>query len=337
MPKFHVILIFAVAVLLGAPTMPPQPVQNLDMLAASWPEPAGDLSVMTYNIKDLPWPIASGRGTAVEAIGQRLAAMRAKGLQPDVVLLQEAFGDEARAIGRAAGYAHTITGPAQAGTIAEPPLGPRYAAAAQFLKGEKSGSLLNGGLVILSDLPVSRVERHAFPEGACAGFDCLAAKGALIAWVRVPGAAQPVAIVDTHLNSRRATHVPEARADAAYRWQATALRKLLENRIAPDTPAIIGGDLNTGRVEARLASLNRPLLGKREQEELASLMDKGALWPSSKEEVQGLVERNKDKILSRDGTRTRLVAERSWVPFGLTERQPLSDHAGFIVDFAIGS
>ena len=337
MPKFHLVLLLAAAVLLGAPTAPATPLQNLDRLAAGWPAPTGDLSVMTYNIKDLPWPVASGRAAAVEAIGRRLALMRARGVQPDVVLLQEAFGDEAQAIGRAAGYAHTITGPARAGRIAAPPLGRRFAAAAQVLKGEKSGTLLNGGLVILSDLPIARVERHAFPEGACAGFDCLAAKGALIAWAKVPGAAQPVAIVDTHLNARHATHVPAARADAAYRWQVAALRNLLEKRIAPGTPVIIGGDFNTGRIPARMASLDRPLLGKREQENLSALMDKGALWAASRAEIKGLVERNKDKILSRDGTATRLVAERSWVPFGLAEQRPLSDHAGVVVDFSVGS
>jgi endonuclease/exonuclease/phosphatase family metal-dependent hydrolase len=337
MPKFHVLLLVTLAVLLEAPTVPPRPVENSVRLTESWPAPVGDLSVMTYNIKDLPWPVASGRTAAVEAIGRRLAAMRAKGVQPDVVLLQEAFGDEARAIGRVAGYAHTIAGPSRAGRVATPPLGPKYADAAQFLKGETSGSVLNGGLVILSDLPISRIERHAFPEGACAGFDCLAAKGALIAWARIPGASQPVVIVDTHLNSRHSTHVPAARADAAYRWQVAALRQWLNRRIAPGTPVIIGGDFNTGRVAARLASFSRPLLGKREQENVAALMDKGAFWSSSKSEIQGLVERNKDKILSRDGAQTRLIAERTWVPFGLTERQPLSDHAGVVVDFSVVS
>lgn len=336
MPKLHVLLLMLAAMLLEAPTLPSSPLQDLDRLAAGWPAPAGDLSVLTYNIKDLPWPVANGRASAIEVIGRRLAAMRARGVQPDVVLLQEAFGEEAQAIGRASGYAQMVTGPAQAGRSAATPLGSSYASAAQFLKGERSGSLLNSGLIILSDLPISRFERHAFPEGACAGFDCLAAKGALIAWVRVPGAAQEVAIVDTHLNSRGATHVPGKRADAAYSWQVAALRNLLEQRIVPGTPVIIGGDFNTGRIPARMAVLDRPLLGEQEQRNIADLMDKAGIWPASKTEIEGLIARNKDKILSRDGIRTRLVAERSWVPFGLTEERPLSDHAGVVVDFCVG-
>jgi len=58
---------------------------------------------MTHNVKDLPWPIAQGRAAAPRAIGDRLAAMRGAGRQPTVVVLQEAFIDEAKAIGDLAG------------------------------------------------------------------------------------------------------------------------------------------------------------------------------------------------------------------------------------------
>jgi hypothetical protein len=45
-----------------------------------------ELSVMTYNVEGLPWPVRFGRGSKLKAIGRQLAALREKGLQPDVVL-----------------------------------------------------------------------------------------------------------------------------------------------------------------------------------------------------------------------------------------------------------
>lgn len=96
MTKMRLALLIALAALLGAPAPPAVPMQNLAAMSAGWPKPAGDFSVMTYNVKDLPWPIAADRKAAIGAIGQRLALMRSRGVQPDVVLLQEAFGDEAQ-------------------------------------------------------------------------------------------------------------------------------------------------------------------------------------------------------------------------------------------------
>ena len=109
MTKMRLALLIALAALLGAPAPAATPVQDLAAMSAAWPKPAGEFSVMTYNVKDLPWPIAADRKAAIGAIGQRLALMRSKGVQPDVVLLQEAFGEEAQAIGRAAGYPHGET------------------------------------------------------------------------------------------------------------------------------------------------------------------------------------------------------------------------------------
>ena len=55
------------------------------------------LSVMTYNVNGLPWPVAFGREAALERIGARLAEMRRGERQPRLVLLQEAFRDDAAA------------------------------------------------------------------------------------------------------------------------------------------------------------------------------------------------------------------------------------------------
>ena len=51
----------------------------------------GTLSVLTYNVKGLPWPLASGRPEAFSAMADRLRDMRAEGRNPHIVVLQEAF------------------------------------------------------------------------------------------------------------------------------------------------------------------------------------------------------------------------------------------------------
>ena len=53
-----------------------------------------ELSVLTYNVRGLPWPLALGRADALKDIGAELARMRREGRQPDVVLIQEGFRGE---------------------------------------------------------------------------------------------------------------------------------------------------------------------------------------------------------------------------------------------------
>src|SRR6185503_14927626 len=70
-----------------------------------------DFTVLTYNVKGLPWIVAGDRGPALRAIGDRLARLRAVGSQPGVVVLQEAFIAEAREIGARGGYRYQVSGP----------------------------------------------------------------------------------------------------------------------------------------------------------------------------------------------------------------------------------
>src|SRR6478735_10191093 len=57
------------------------------------------LSILTYNVHGLPWPIASNRSKSLRRIADRLAALRRMGLQPSIVVLQEAFTTDAKDIG----------------------------------------------------------------------------------------------------------------------------------------------------------------------------------------------------------------------------------------------
>lgn len=332
---FRTLALFATAILLGASAVsaPSYDVEQRDK--STWPAPAGALSTMSYNIKGLPWPIAVGREEAISAIGRRLAAMRSSDAQPRVVLLQEAFGDAANTLGQAAGYRFVVTGPQVSRSHDPQPLGQAFAEGAQWIKGEESGSLLNSGLAILSDYPVVRIERYAFPEGACAGYDCLAAKGVLVAWIDVPGAGEPIAVVNTHLNSRRATHVASERADRAYAWQVAAVREFLSSVLPSGAPVIFGGDFNTGRVPARVAAVAQPFIDGAQVDGLRTILANGGVVFSSQNEAQRIVGRNKDKIFLRNGTRVGLRPERAWVPFPIASQEPLSDHAGFVIDFSL--
>ena len=335
MAGLRTLAIVATAALLGGGIVA-QPGNELEMPdRTGWPDRSGKISAMSYNIKGLPWPIAQGRDDALSLIGQQLSSMRSGDAQPHIVLLQEAFGDAPRSIGRTAGYRHIVMGPDASSASEVGPLGSEFQDASRWTKGEQSGSLINSGLAILSDYPVIKSRRYAFPEGACAGYDCLAAKGVLVAWVKVPGASQPVAVVNTHLNSRGSTGVPGSRADRAYAWQINAIRTFLSRALAPGTPVIFGGDFNTGQVPDRMAAVSRQLVAGNQIDGLATALSSGRVDPGSRDEARGLVERNKDKIFYRDGAIVSLRPEQAWVPFPVGTPDALSDHAGFVIDFSI--
>lgn len=46
---------------------------------------AEELSVMTYNVKGLPWPATWGREPALAAIGKKFAQMRERKAQPHAI------------------------------------------------------------------------------------------------------------------------------------------------------------------------------------------------------------------------------------------------------------
>lgn len=247
------------------------------------------------------------------------------------MLVQEAFTDEAKKLAKVAGYDFVATGPSAASDAVQPPLGMKFDGAARWAKGERTGSLADSGLLVLSDYPIVKTLRFAFPEGACAGFDCLAAKGVLVAWIAVPGAREPIAFVNTHLNSRRAAHVPKARSDTAYAWQISAVRNFLMREISPNAAVIIGGDLNIGKSPNRRAAYSAlPLLGPRQIDGLSS----AKIMRVSTPEAEHIAVLNKDKIISRSGKNMTLTPVRAWVLFEKsTIDEPLSDHAGFVVNY----
>lgn len=302
----------------------------------------GTLSVLTYNVHGLPWPVAWGRPADLRRIADDLLAMRRQGCQPHVVVLQEAFTDDARAIGAEAGYRYVVDGPGPA--MANPaPAGPdavRFAQAQSWLKGEGLGKFVGSGLQILSDYPVERVRRMAFPAYACAGFDCLANKGALLATLRLPGRAEPVDVVTTHLNSRHASGVPNARSQVAYRLQTAFLADFIRTAHDRAYPLVVAGDFNVGSVPARRGSLLDDV--QHAWTPGAPVADAygvaGAAGLALSPDARFSRGRARDWQFFADGRKAAIRLAGIDVPFGhAPDGSMLSDHVGYTVRFAMPS
>ena len=204
---------------------------------------AADITVLTYNVRGLPWPAARNRAHALKAIGEELAGLRREGRQPSIVLIQEGFRGEVADLVARSGYRYWAQGPAR-DVRSETPSSPALRALRSLKyarKGEGWGKFVGAGLHVLSDLPIMETRTVAYR--ACAGWDCLANKGAMLVRVRVPGEAFDLDVVNTHLNSKKASSVPRARASLAHNMQTDELlRFVAANR--GDGPMVVGGDFN---------------------------------------------------------------------------------------------
>lgn len=287
------------------------------------PSPA-DLSVMSYNVHGLPWPIAVGRSGALERIGRRLGDMRRTGEQPHIVLLQEAFTSEAKAIAQEAGYPFVVGGPKRNDRT-------------NTASGREE-KLEDSGLLILSDYPVLEAWQVPYARPACAGFDCLANKGIVMVRVLIPGTSQPLTVLDTHLNSRRASGAGIVRANAAFGHQANQLREFIERNISVAYPAIVAGDFNVGKDAYRRAVIrggSNVLPGSDEALRVALSRNSGS---SDLSATRTIVSHGKDYMFVRNGSSTGLTLQNVTVPFGPEPNgKNLSDHYGYVVHFIVGN
>ena len=203
-----------------------------------------EISVLTYNVRGLPWPLAKGRAKALKEIGAELATMRREGQQPDVVLIQEGFRGEVADLVTASGYRYWARGPSrsQRASGAGPENGRRYATVRYPSFGEGWGKFTGAGLHVLSDAPITDIEDT--PYRYCAGLDCLANKGVMLVRLALPGAPSQIDIVNTHLNSRRAAKVPIARSLRAHNLQTEELLTFINAHRDADRPLLVGGDFN---------------------------------------------------------------------------------------------
>jgi len=78
------------------------------------------------------------------------------------------------------------------------------------------------------------------------------------------------------------------------------------------------------------------MVGASEQDGLAIALALRGTRDSTRDEVIHILKRNKDKLLSRNGSRISLAPRHVSVPFGIRHTAaPLSDHAGFVIEYAI--
>lgn len=211
-----------------------------------------EISVLTYNVHGLPWPAGQRRGAALKAIGRELAQMRSEGRQPDIVLIQEGFVSQTSALAQLSGYRFWAQGPARGerGDAAlAPAQGKAYRSVVYRTRGEGWGKFTSAGLHVLSDAPITRVDTTAFHY--CAGFDCLANKGAMLARIAVPGVPGGVDVVNTHLNSRGASKTPLSRTLQAHNLQIDELDAFITGHRDAAAPLLVGGDFNVRHAPER--------------------------------------------------------------------------------------
>jgi endonuclease/exonuclease/phosphatase family metal-dependent hydrolase len=268
----------------------------------------------------------------MSAIAARLRRMRAAGIQPDVVALQEAFGADAKGIGRAAGYRYVALGPsATLPTVAPSAADRTFSAGGSLVRGEGWGMRLDSGLAIFSDHPILAARHIAF--SSCAGYDCLANKGALAVLIAVPGSG-PITVVDTHLNAARASGVDRARHRRAFERQVEELAAFNRSVAQPGTALLVAGDFNVGHDPVRDAAFRSRLTSSGDALSIAAAacLASRRCAVTGRADVGTSLARRKDWLLYR-AARSGIVHPIAFAaPFG-RERDGtmLSDHVGVMV------
>ncbi len=291
------------------------------------------LSVLTYNLEGLGWPARKGRAAELRAIGDRLAAMREAGTGPDVILFQEMFSGAAKRAVAASGYPAIAPGPRR---TTRPYIGDyeKVAGKAKPLKGELGIRLLGGGLAIASRYPIAESALDAYGRRACAGLDCLSNKGVMLARIAIPGVPAPIDVYNTHMNSRGASKVSEARNGEAHARQALAASKFIARTQDLTAPLIFGGDFNMRHSEDRWAEFSEyhPL----------TLVHEVCVDPASGCAVRMSWDGDapwmdtQDLQFFADGERVTVRPIRAQAMFDGGESGPqLSDHDGFLVTYEL--
>jgi hypothetical protein len=180
------------------------------------------ITILSYNVKGLP-KVAGVTHDRFKDIGIELKKMREQNRQPAIVLLQEAFVSQTKDIENEAGYKNTAAGPGAIG------------------KNEKSTpviKLLNAGLRILSDYPITREARVSYNELMCSSWDCFANKGAQAVQVQVPNIPFPLTVANTHTQAMEGHD--KVRID-----QLNIFQRFIDKFSQTTEPAFAIGDFNS--------------------------------------------------------------------------------------------
>lgn len=322
----------------GCGTLPPLRVMACDAPSAVEIAHEGEVakttfSVLTYNIEGLGWPARSGRAKDLEEIGKRLAALRSSGTAPDIVLFQEMFSGPAKKAVEATGYPAIITGPrrtTRAYKSNRDPLPGR----SNLRLGEWGVHLTGSGLAIASSFPITHVDMRAYGRKSCAGIDCLANKGVVLARVAIPGVPIPVDVYNTHMNSRDASKAPAERNIAAHDRQALEASEFIDNTHNDAFPVIFGGDFNMRHSEERWENFSRYqylMLVHRICADPGSGCDVRMSWDGDEPWMD-----TQDLQFFNHGVGVSLRPIRVEAMFdGGTDSPVLSDHDGFLVTYQL--
>jgi len=253
----------SLALLLAGCGTPP-PVRSMACHAAGSPEivEAADgkkammLKVLTYNVEGLGFPARSGRAKELAQIGQRLSAMRAAGTGPDIVMFQEMFSGAAKKAVMASGYPAIAPGP-NVSTRPFESTREKLPGKSSIKRGEVGIRFQGSGLAIASRWPIMTTDVRAYGAKSCAGLDCLANKGIMLARIYIPGLPTPIDVYDTHMNSRGASKAPAPRNLAAHDRQALEASEFIDRTHDDNFPVIFGGDFNMRHSEPRWANFTR--------------------------------------------------------------------------------
>ena len=330
-------ILMLAAILLVTGLAEPRSVQAVEPIDFHPMATAGPVALLSYNVEGLPWPLTHGRTAAAAAIAENLRERHARDGGPQVVAVQEAFGDAQKAIGLAAGYRYAAFGPTAdlPAASATTPAQHAFLADASLWHGETETPREDSGLAIFSDYPILWVRRMAYPRFACAGYDCLANKGVLAVALRVPGQRQPLIVVDTHLNARAASGVAAGRSLTAYRWQADRLASFLNTIGTGGAPMVLAGDFNVGNDPARQQYLSQALLGASGMTLAGSETTCGSGCRTVAPVPTFICAKT---ILSYRGTGRSIAPLGSTGTFGITsDGRHLSDHVGVIRRFDLDS
>lgn len=292
------------------------------------------VDVLTYNIEGLPWPARRNRSPFLREIGQRLAAFRAQGNAPDIIVFQEVFTSAAARAIVDSGYPSIASGPHRRSRQA-PNIEGDLPGRRKIRKGEIRPNFLPSGLVIATEYPIIASNYAPFARGSCAGFDCLSNKGMLFAQVAIPGVPGTIDVFTTHMQSRRASGVEPKRFHAAHARQTAELSAFARANGDLSAPTIIAGDFNMrNNVETRqyvfarkipLESVHR--FCQLRPDECEVRQD----WPY---EDQWRRVQDKQMFLSGDTVQIRPIRAEGMFD-GSPSGPVLSDHYGFRVVFEL--
>lgn len=118
-------------------------------------------------------------------------------------------------------------------------------------RGEVDLRVTGSGLAIASRYPIVNSTLRAYGRRSCAGIDCLANKGILMARIAIPGVPFPVDLYNTHMNSRGASRAPARRNLAAHDRQAFEASDFINETHDDAIPLVFGGDFNMRDSQAR--------------------------------------------------------------------------------------